>query len=277
MSQLGERLRAAREAQGISVAQASADTRILPRYIVALEDGDYQHLPGDVYARGFIRNYAGYLGIGAEELIELYRVDRGSTDPIKIVATTSTPKIRGLFVPSFFGVFFVVIAFVCILYLVMNLTSTSGGSQVATGDTPTAAPTPEPLPTWGTVPTTAAAEQPAVASQPTAQANAQPTVGIAGGEIATATPTPQAQSAPLVGSVRIAPGDHKGSWIRITTDRKVVYEGALSASAIHDFTAQNNVRVRAGNAGVVYVTINGVEQGPLGSEGQVFDFAWPPQ
>ncbi|KAB8145119.1 helix-turn-helix domain-containing protein [Chloroflexia bacterium SDU3-3] len=277
MSQLGERLRAAREAQGISVAQASAETRILPRYIVALEDGDYQHLPGDVYARGFIRNYAGYLGMGAEELIELYRVDRGSTDPIKVVATTSTPKIRGLFVPSFFGVFFVVIAFVCILYLVMNLTSTGGGSQLATGDVPTVAPTPEPLPTWGSVPTTAASDQPAVASQPTTPAATPPDQQVAGGAISTPTPTAQAQSAPIVGSVRIAPGDHKGSWIRITTDRKVIYEGALSASTIRDFSAQNSVRVRAGNAGVVYVTINGVEQGPLGSEGQVFDFAWPPQ
>ena len=102
MSQLGERLRAAREAQGIALSQAAADTRILPRYIVALEDGDYQYLPGDVYARGFIRNYANYLNVAADELIELYRVERGTTDPIRIVPATSAPRIRGFFVPSFF-------------------------------------------------------------------------------------------------------------------------------------------------------------------------------
>ena len=69
MSQLGERLRAARESQGISLAQAAAETRILQRYLVALEDGDYQNLPGDVYTRGFIRNYAAFLGLSADELI----------------------------------------------------------------------------------------------------------------------------------------------------------------------------------------------------------------
>ena len=50
MSQLGERLREARESQGISLSQAAVETRILQRYLVALEDGDYQHLPGDVAA-----------------------------------------------------------------------------------------------------------------------------------------------------------------------------------------------------------------------------------
>jgi cytoskeleton protein RodZ len=76
MSQLGERLRQARESQGISLAQASQETRILQRYLVALEEGDLAHLPGDVYARGFIRNYASYLGLPAEDVIALYRHER---------------------------------------------------------------------------------------------------------------------------------------------------------------------------------------------------------
>ncbi len=82
MTQLGERLRMAREEQGISISQAAVETRILQRYLIALEDGDYQHLPGDVYARGFIRNYATYLGLSSEELIETYRRERGITDQI---------------------------------------------------------------------------------------------------------------------------------------------------------------------------------------------------
>lgn len=281
MSQLGERLRAAREAQGISVAQAAADTRILPRYIVALEDGDYQHLPGDVYARGFIRNYAGYLGAPIEELIEIYRQERGMSEPIKIVSTSSTPRIRGLFVPSFFGVFFVVLALVGVSYLLLNLTNNlNSGQQLAEVPQATSAPTPQPLPTWdatATIPDAIAAAStplPQSASGPTATSDT-----IAGG----AAPTPQPSAttgvpaAPIVGSVRIAPGDHKGSWVRVSADRKVIFEGVLPAGSLRDFTAQNNILIRAGNAGVVYVTINGVEQGPLGAVGDVFDFPWPPQ
>lgn len=277
MSQLGERLRAAREAQGIAVSQASADTRILPRYIVALEDGDYQHLPGDVYARGFIRNYANYLGMPPDELIELYRLERGTTDAIKVVATTSTPRIRGLFVPSFFGVFFVVLALVGISYLLLSLTNNLGDQSVAQAPITTAVPTPEPLPTWGTQPTIA----PVIASEPTAAPAAPeaPTAPVAGGTLPTPEPTATstAQNAPIVASVRVAEGNHNGSWLKITADRKVIYEAILKPGMVFPFTAQSNVAIRAGNAGVVFVTVNGVEQGPLGAEGKVFDFAWPPQ
>lgn len=105
MSQLGERLRTARESQGIGLAQAAAETRILQRYLVSLEDGDFQHLPGDVYARGFIRNYGAYLGLPTEELIELYRHERGMSEPIRVVPATAAPRARNVVLPSFFGVF----------------------------------------------------------------------------------------------------------------------------------------------------------------------------
>src|SRR5215470_9270785 len=117
MSQLGERLRTARESQGIGLAQAAVETRILQRYLVALEDGDFQHLPGDVYARGFVRNYAVYLSLPAEELIELYRRERGMSEPIRVVPATSAPRIRGFMMPSFFAVFFIVLTLVGLAYL----------------------------------------------------------------------------------------------------------------------------------------------------------------
>ena len=120
MNELGERLREARESQGISLPQAAVETRILQRYLVALEDGDFHHLPGDVYARGFIRNYANYLSLPAEELIELYRRDRGMSEPIRVVPATSSPRIRGMAIPSFFGVFFVVLVLVGASYLLLS-------------------------------------------------------------------------------------------------------------------------------------------------------------
>src|SRR2546423_6447792 len=147
MSQLGERLRLARESQGISLSQAAIETRILQRYLVALEEGDFQHLPGDVYARGFIRNYAIYLDISAEELVELYRRERGTTDPIRIIQATSSPRIRGFALPSFFGVFFVVLALVGISYLVLNATNHLGENAQQGTILPTTMATPGPLPT----------------------------------------------------------------------------------------------------------------------------------
>ncbi len=77
MSKLGEILRSQREKKGITLDQAAADTRIREKFLKALEDGDYQALPGAVYTRGFLRNYAEYLDLDQEELVVLFHQERG--------------------------------------------------------------------------------------------------------------------------------------------------------------------------------------------------------
>ena len=59
---LPERLLAARERKGVDLYRAERDTKIRARYLAALERGDYRELPGAVYTKGFLRNYALYLG-----------------------------------------------------------------------------------------------------------------------------------------------------------------------------------------------------------------------
>lgn len=78
---LGEQLRAQRERKGITLEQAAADTRIREKFLKALEDGDYPSLPGAVYTRGFLRNYADYLDLGTDELVVLYQQERGGGPP----------------------------------------------------------------------------------------------------------------------------------------------------------------------------------------------------
>ena len=77
MSKLGEQLRAQRERKGITLEQAAGDTRIREKFLKALEDGDYQSLPGPVYTRGFLRNYAEYLDLETDELVMLYHHESG--------------------------------------------------------------------------------------------------------------------------------------------------------------------------------------------------------
>ena len=59
---LPERLYAARERKGVDLYRAERDTKIRARYLGAMERGDWKELPGDVYTKGFLRNYALYLG-----------------------------------------------------------------------------------------------------------------------------------------------------------------------------------------------------------------------
>ena len=79
-SAVGEQLRDARETKGIDIFRAERDTKIRSKYLSALEDGDYTELPGDVYTRGFLRNYASYLGLDADEIEEQWRSQAGAPE-----------------------------------------------------------------------------------------------------------------------------------------------------------------------------------------------------
>lgn len=276
MSELGDRLRQAREGQGLSLAQAAADTRILQQSLIALEEGAFHRLPSDVVTRGFIRNYAGYLGLSADELIELYRRERGVSDKIRVVPATTAPTRRAYVFPSFFAIFFVTIAFVGLAYVALNAIGRIGDANVATAPEPTATiPPPSPLPT---------------ARPATTAPIAMPTRPAAGGA---ATPLPQAQTAaatvaaaptttpaaPIVLEVRIpSVRGNEESWLRIQADGNTVFEGILRAGQTQVFQAQRRVQIRAGNPPDVQVTVNGLQQGALGqNSGQPVNWSWPPE
>jgi hypothetical protein len=70
--EIGYSLRAARERQGIGLPEAELATKIRAKYIRALEEEDFDALPADTYARGFLRTYADYLGLDGEIYVDEY-------------------------------------------------------------------------------------------------------------------------------------------------------------------------------------------------------------
>jgi cytoskeletal protein RodZ len=82
---LPDRLTMAREKKGVDLVRAERDTKIRVRYLNALEQGDYRDLPGAVYTKGFLRNYAIYLGLDPEDVLRQWRRERGdqaSPEPV---------------------------------------------------------------------------------------------------------------------------------------------------------------------------------------------------
>jgi cytoskeleton protein RodZ len=69
---LGERLRLAREARGVSLRQISDQTRIQMRYLEAIEANDYKRLPGGIFNRSFIKAYAKAVGFDETEALNAY-------------------------------------------------------------------------------------------------------------------------------------------------------------------------------------------------------------
>ena len=114
---LPERLLAARERKGVDLYRAERDTKIRARYLAALERGDYRELPGAVYTKGFLRNYALYLGLDPDEVLLQWRRERGAPqEPAPVIAVPrpiAAPR-RGLtFSPSLI-VFALLIALVAV-------------------------------------------------------------------------------------------------------------------------------------------------------------------
>jgi transcriptional regulator with XRE-family HTH domain len=78
----GEQLKRERELRGVSLEEVAAATRIAPRFLEALENEQWDKLPGGVFNRGFIRAVGRYLGLDEDNLVSEYALQtKGRTDP----------------------------------------------------------------------------------------------------------------------------------------------------------------------------------------------------
>jgi cytoskeleton protein RodZ len=73
---IGDLLRTERENRGLTLLDAENDTKIRVKYLNALEAENFAEIPGEVYLLGFLRNYARYLELDADELVGIYRGSR---------------------------------------------------------------------------------------------------------------------------------------------------------------------------------------------------------
>lgn len=72
MFALGSGLRDARLRRGLELEEVEEETRISRRYLRALEEERFELLPGDAYAKAFLRSYADFLGLDAKAFVDEY-------------------------------------------------------------------------------------------------------------------------------------------------------------------------------------------------------------
>lgn len=92
MANIGEKLRSAREAMGLSIADVEKTTKIQSRYLTAIENSDFDKLPGDFYVRAFIRQYAQVVGLDGKELLAEYHQDVPETNSDEYVENSIDNK-----------------------------------------------------------------------------------------------------------------------------------------------------------------------------------------
>ncbi len=81
MGSFGDRLRREREMRGVSLDDIAAATKIGTRSLRALEDEQFEQLPGGIFNKGFVRAYAKFLGLNAEQAVADYLDAAGESSP----------------------------------------------------------------------------------------------------------------------------------------------------------------------------------------------------
>jgi len=300
MSELGQWLREARQARGLSLEKAEVETRIRLKFLSALEEGNYEELPAEVYARGFVRNYALYLGLDPIEALEKYEKrdadsqsgEPGLFRPLEVVlfqAAKSRLWSRLLVLILVCGLFTVALwawrtgrlawpPSLTMFRPTATLTATSSPGQTPATTLKTL--TTEVQATATTRPATTPTLSPTPRATPTLVASpTEPlTTTVAPTTATVALPLPISSPTLTVGigvTVQISVTDQ--CWVEVTRDGLDDFRGMLDAGDERTWQAQRGIVLRLGNAGGVQVTVNGEFLGALGERQQVVEFAWGPE
>ena len=83
LASFGEELRREREIRGISLKEISDATKISKRFLEAIEKNDHRTLPAPVFTRGFVREYARYLGLNSEDIVNRYNFAAAGDDRVE--------------------------------------------------------------------------------------------------------------------------------------------------------------------------------------------------
>ncbi len=298
MDEFGHILREARETKGLTIKDVQQEIRINTAYIEALEQGDYDTLPTPVHARGFLRNYARFLGLDSQPLLDRYeqqlghnapppavldssektrpktiippRQDQPFFDPVNYEVTDkNAPREKGTFMRLV-----VIVALIIAIGLVASRfllpaaqTEEDAGAVITEGitdvltDLQNGNETPDPNATPASTP---AFGEEIVSTTRNNVDNDLPAI----------TPTRPPLPATME-TVRLQLDILERAWMEITIDGEVVFTGfAKEDDPPYEWEAEEEAIVNTGNAIGIFATVNDVPLGRLGGRGEQVEEVW---
>ncbi len=120
LTELGKRLEEARKQKKITLDELQTITKIQKRYLQAIEDGNYDILPGKFYARAFIKQYAEAVGIDPEKLFEEYATEVPKTET-EVSSGLSRVKNKQTSVSNTSSLFFSLLPKILVVVLVISV------------------------------------------------------------------------------------------------------------------------------------------------------------
>lgn len=254
MDSLGQFLKQQRECKGYSLEDAQEETKIQIKYLKALEQENFDILPGEVFTKGFIRSYADYLGLDPQEAMNKYYALKGtkqeeeieSNEPVKVKVSgskenqdknqkegepASKPKVSPVLT-------FLAIGVIVLGILIYNFYNNIPDEQT---------PPPQGVEQTEDIPSQEPAPQ----------------------------PEPQ-RPAELPAPVYVKTTSTKNCWTQVRIDGKLVFEGVLTPDTVREWQGQERIDFRFGNAGGVNLEYNGQDLGRVGADGEVVNKTFTP-
>lgn len=242
---IGSELKIAREAAGLSLEHVAQRSKLRVSVVAAIENNDFSHCGGDVYARGHIRVLANLYRIDSAHLLELFDKTYGvSETALEDLAQATSANLDRRFSMSWKSLASIAAAALVAVVIINNQISTSQDNQKSI-------------------------------------ASPESSSSVANSNPSQASPS-ESESLPAVASVD--PGVtvkltviKSYSWISVTSaDGSSLFTGQIEKGETKVFTDPQVLRLVIGNAGAVSVNVNGVDKGITGAIGEVVRLEYTP-
>ena len=272
MSSVGETLRRERLRKDLGLEQISRETKISARLLEAIEKDQFELLPGGVFAKSFVRQYARFLGLDEGEMAaEVEKVINPVGDLPSFTGAPPEPAFKvprvvewegsGRSNSSVLPALALVVAVMLVCSAVYAWWQRSRRPAPVTPPVAAAQKAPAPAPK----PAEPAPVTPAVANNPETAPKTDVSESVPARE---AAPAP-VESANPAATLHVSLTADARAWVQVWADGKSVMKGVLRPNVVKTVAAVEALRIRTGNAGSLQVTVNGKPAGTLGRKGQV--------
>jgi cytoskeleton protein RodZ len=292
MTSIGETLRRERQRRNLDLDQVSRELKISSRFLEAIEEQQFDRLPGGVFARSFVRQYARMLGLDEEEAADEMQklIAPPETAPVEDKPKEKMPEFHVPRMEAWESVgdrkprwlsSLPALALMVVVMLGCSMVygwwqrerqhNNTAAGQVTPGVVhkmpPVQAAHPRPQSPPAAVPNPVPAQPSAVPPN----AASAPSTAATGGASAPAGAMAAAETPADSGGapVRVQLVASEPVWVRVQTDGKYSFSGVLSANETRTVEASNQVTLRLGNAGGITILLNGKPIGNVGPKGQV--------
>jgi cytoskeleton protein RodZ len=254
----GGSLKREREMRGVTLDEISAATRIATRFLRAIENEQWDQLPGGVFNRGFVRAVARYLGLDEEKIVAEYTLAVGDRPSVP-VWTGSPPAVT----PEQPWLAWILAAVVVLALLAggwfgtRRLLAWRAAKRAAQATAASAAPSPEST----SAPDQTAAE-PASPNNITPAPDAQDATSGAPA-VATDSGSSPAPISPATDRFELKIGTGKRTKVKVVADNELVFDGTMKAGENHFFSATDHFQVSAKDLDALHMELNGKTLVPI--------------